>query len=94
MKKLTLILALVAAVLLHSQAFAHQMANPQSRAYKKAARKAQKDRVKYSRQQQKAMRKSAKAQRKALKRAQSQNHYWECESDNTASRGVRCSPCR
>lgn len=74
MKKLTLVLALVAAVGLHAQAFAHQMGNPQSRAYKKAARKSQKDMVKYSKQQQKAMRKSAKAQRKALKRAQ-QNHY-------------------
>ena len=75
MKKLTLILALVAAVGLHSQAFAYQMGNPQSRASKKAARKAQKDMVKYSKQQQNAMRKSAKAQKKALKRAQRQNQY-------------------
>jgi len=74
-KKLTLALALVAAVGLQSDAFAHQLGNPQSRSYKKAARKAQKDMVKYSKQQQKAMRKSAKAQRKALKRAQRQNHY-------------------
>jgi hypothetical protein len=74
-KKLTLLLALVAAVGLHSRAFAYQLGNPQSRAYKKAARKAQKDMVKYNKQQQKAMRKSAKAQQKALKRAQRQNHY-------------------
>jgi hypothetical protein len=74
-KKLTLVLALVAAVGSRSQAFAHQMGNPQSHAYKKAAHKAQKDMVKYSKQQQKAMRKSAKAQQKALKRAQHQSHY-------------------
>jgi hypothetical protein len=73
-KKLTLVLALLAAVGTHSRAFADQLGNPQSRAYKKAARKAQKDMVKYSKQQQKAMRKSAKAQRKALKRAQHRNH--------------------
>jgi len=42
----------------------------QTRAYRKAARKAQKDMQKYTRQQQKAMKKSAKAQRKALKRSQ------------------------
>lgn len=47
----------------------------QTRAYRKAARKAQKDMQKYSRQQQKAMKKSAKAQRKALKKAQ-QQHGW------------------
>jgi len=73
--KLTLVLVLVAAVGVHSQAFAYQLGNPQSRDYKKAAHKAQKDMVKYSKQQQKAMRKSDKAQRKALKRAQHQNHY-------------------
>ena len=75
MKKLTLVLALVVSVGLHSQVFAYQLGNPQSRTYKKAARRAQKDMVKYGKQQQKAMRKSAKAQRKALKRAQRQNHY-------------------
>ncbi len=42
----------------------------QTRAYRKAARKAQKDMQKYSKQQRKAMNKSAKAQRKALKKAQ------------------------
>ena len=51
---------------------AHAQTPAQSRAYKKAARKAQKDMVKYSKQQQKAMKKSAKAQRKELKRAQRQ----------------------
>ena len=75
MKRLTIVLVLLAAVGLHTRAFAYQLGNPQSRAYKKAAHKAQKDMVKYSKQQQKAMHKSAKAQRKALKRAQSQNHY-------------------
>jgi hypothetical protein len=73
-KKLALVLALVGAFG-YSQAFAYQLGNPQSRDYKKAARKAQKDMVKYSKQQQKAMRKSAKAQQKALKRAQRQSHY-------------------
>ena len=75
MKKLTLVLAMVVSLGMHSQGFAYQMGNPQSRAYKKAARRAQKDMVKYGRQQQKTMRKSAKAQRKALKRAQRQNQY-------------------
>ncbi len=75
MKKLTLVVVLFAAVGLNSQASAYQFGNPQSPSYKKAARKAQKDMVKYSKQQQKAMRKSAKAQKKALKRAQQQNHY-------------------
>jgi hypothetical protein len=42
----------------------------QSRSYRKAAKKGQKDTQRYSRQQQKAMKKSAKAQRKALKKAQ------------------------
>ena len=75
MKKLTLVPALFAAFGLNSQAFAYQLGSPQSPSYKKAARKAQKDMVKYNKQQQKAMRKSAKAQQKALKRAQRQNHY-------------------
>lgn len=47
----------------------------QTRAYRKAARKAQKDMQRYSRQQQKAMKKSAKAQRKALKRAHQQRGW-------------------
>ena len=47
----------------------------QTRAYRKAARKATKDMVKYSKQQQKAMKKAAKAQRKALKRAQQQRGW-------------------
>ena len=47
----------------------------QTRAYRKAARKAQKDMQKYTKQQQKAMKKSAKAQRKALKRAQQQRGW-------------------
>ena len=73
MNKLIVVLVLMTAVALGSHAYAQ--GNPQSRAYRKAARKAQKDMVKYSKQQQKAMRKSAKAQRKALKRAQGRNHY-------------------
>ena len=63
-----------AGITLSSPAFAHDQINPQSRAYKKSARKAQKDMARYNKQQQKAMRKSAKAQRKALKRAQNGNH--------------------
>ena len=47
----------------------------QTRAYRKAARKAQKDMQKYTRQQQKAMKKSAKAQRKAIKRSQQQRGW-------------------
>jgi len=47
----------------------------QTRAYRKAARKAQKDMQKYTKQQQKAMKKSAKAQRKAIKRAQQQRGW-------------------
>jgi len=42
----------------------------QTRAYRKAARKAQKNMQRYSKQQQNAMKKSAKAQLKALKRSQ------------------------
>ena len=45
-------------------------ANQQTRAYRKAAKKAQKDMRKYQKRQQKAMKKSAKAQRKAIKKAQ------------------------
>lgn len=73
MKKLIVVLVLMTAVALASPACAQ--GNPQSRTYRKAAHKAQKDMVKYNKQQQKAMRKSAKAQRKTLKRAQSHNHY-------------------
>ena len=73
MKKLIVVLLLMTAVALGSHAYAQ--GNPRSRAYRKAAHKAQKDMVKYSKQQQKAMRKSSKAQRKALKRAQGRNHY-------------------
>jgi hypothetical protein len=57
-----------------SEASPRDTSNQQTRAYRKAARKAQKDMQKYSKQQRKAMRKSAKAQRKALKRAQ--QHGW------------------
>lgn len=73
MKKLIVVLVLMTPVALDSHAYAQ--GNPQSRAYRKAARKAQKDMIKYNKQQQKAMRKSAKAQRKALKRAQGRNQY-------------------
>ena len=52
---------ILAGITLGSQAFAHAQINPQSRAYKKSARKAQKDMARYNKQQQKAMRKSAKA---------------------------------
>jgi hypothetical protein len=53
-------------------AFARQRdnANQQTHAYRKAAKKAQKDMRKYQKQQQKAMKKSAKAQRKSIKKAQ------------------------
>ena len=47
----------------------------QTRAYRKAARKAQKAMQKNVRQQQKATRKSDKAQKKALKRAHEQGSW-------------------
>ena len=53
----------------------HGATPQQTRSYGKAARKAQKDMQRYSKQQQKAMKKSAKAQRKALKRAQQQRGW-------------------
>lgn len=75
MKKWIAVLLLsFAGMAFSSQAFAHDQINPQSRAYKKSARKAQKEMARYSKQQEKAMRKSAKAQRNALKRAQHRNH--------------------
>ena len=75
MKRLIAVLGLLLiATTVCSEAFARDQANAQTRAYRKSARKAQKDMVRYSKQQQKAIKKSAKAQRKALKRAQRQNH--------------------
>jgi hypothetical protein len=68
------LLLLLAAITVCSEAFAHDQTKAQTRDYHKAAHKAQKDMVRYSKQQQKAMKKSAKAQRKALKQAQRQNH--------------------
>ena len=47
----------------------------QTRAYRKAARKAQKAMQKSAKQQQKAMRKTDKAQKKALKRAHEQGSW-------------------
>lgn len=47
----------------------------QTRAYRKAARRAQKAMQKNVKQQQKAMRKSDKAQKKALKRAHEQGSW-------------------
>jgi len=72
-KKLIVVLVFMTTVAMGSRAYAQ--GDPQSRAYRKAAHKAQKDMIKYSKHQQKAMQKSAKAQRKALKRAQEHNHY-------------------
>ena len=75
MKKwIAVLLMTFVGITLRSQAFAHEQTKAQSRAYKKSARKAQKEMARYSKQQEKAMRKSAKAQRKALKRAQHRNH--------------------
>ena len=74
MKKSFLILSLLfVAATSASQSFPPYETKAQSRAYKKAARKAQKDMIRYSKQQQKAMKKSAKAQRKALQKAQGSN---------------------
>jgi cytochrome c556 len=74
-KKLTaVVLLLFVGAMLSTCVFARPQTPAQTRAYKKAARKAQKDMMDYSKQQQKAMRKSAKAQRKALKQAQRRNH--------------------
>jgi hypothetical protein len=73
-KWIAVLLMTLGGITLGSQAFAQDQINPQSRAYKKSARKAQKEMARYSKQQEKAMRKSAKAQRKAVKRAQHRNH--------------------
>jgi len=73
-KLFAVMLLLFAGALVCSDAFALPQTKAQSRAYRKAARKAQKDMVRYSKQQQKAMRKSAKSQRKALKQAQHHDH--------------------
>jgi hypothetical protein len=73
-KLIAVTLILFAGALVCTDAFALPQTKAQSRAYRKAARKAQKDMVRYSKQQQKAMRRSAKAQRKALKQAQRRDH--------------------
>ena len=65
---LVTILSVISVARAHAQF--QNSSSQQTRAYRKAARKAQKDMQKYTRQQQKAMKKSAKAQRKALKRSQ------------------------
>ncbi len=52
-----------------ARATAFDRSSQQTRAYRKAAKKAQKDMQRYSRQQRKAIKKSAKAQNKALKHA-------------------------
>jgi hypothetical protein len=57
-----------------ADAMPRDTSSQQTRAYRKAAKKAQKDMQRYSNQQRKAMKRSAKAQRKALKRAQ--QHGW------------------
>ena len=62
------ILSLAAAI--PAQAQFQNSSSQQTKAYRKAARKAQKDMQNYTRQQQKAMKKSAKAQQKALKKSQ------------------------
>jgi hypothetical protein len=56
-----------------AQSFPPYQTKALSRASKKAAHKAQKDMIKYSKQQQKAMKKSATAQWKALQKAQGRN---------------------
>lgn len=78
MKQLSafLLLALFAAALaVPAHAQQPETASQQTRAYRKAAKKAQKDTQRYSKQQRKAMKKSAKAQRKALKKAQQQRGW-------------------
>ena len=62
------ILSVAAVVPAHAQF--QNSPSQQTKAYRKAARKAQKDMQKYARQQQKAMKKSAKAQQKTLKKMQ------------------------
>ena len=72
------LLLLFFTVLVAPSAFSRQpqVNGNSNRAYRKAARKAQKQMRKYAKQQRKAMKKSAKAQRKAMKRAQRNNaHY-------------------
>jgi hypothetical protein len=66
----SLLLALSVVFVCPAYARPRDSANQQTRAYRKAAKKAQKDMRKYQKQQQRAMKKSAKAQRKALRKAQ------------------------
>jgi hypothetical protein len=72
MKRFTACLLLALSVIPVCTAYAGpgDSANQQTRAYRKAAKRAQKDMRKYQKQQQKAMKKSAKSQRKALGKAQ------------------------
>ena len=70
----SVVLAVMSMAVVPAHAQFPNSSSQQTPAYRKAARKAQKDMQKYTRQQQKAMKKSAKAQRKALKR--SQQHGW------------------
>jgi hypothetical protein len=75
--RLSLLLVLFMAVTA-SPAFSrsHKVNGNTDRAYRKAAKKAQKDMRKYAKQQRKATKKAAKAQKKAFKRAQRNNaHY-------------------
>jgi uncharacterized membrane protein len=65
---LLVLLSLAFTVPAHAQGQTHY--DPNKPAYRKAAKKAQKDMAKYTKQQQKARKKAAKAQRKALERAQ------------------------
>jgi uncharacterized protein HemX len=65
---LLVLLSLAFTVPSHAQGQTHY--DPNKRAYRKAAKKVQKDMARYNKQQQKARKKAAKAQRKALERAQ------------------------
>jgi hypothetical protein len=66
---------IISVLALPSVASRQDSASQQTRAYRKAGRKAQKAMQKNARQQQKAMRKSDKAQKKALKRAHEQGSW-------------------
>ncbi|HMK23581.1 MAG TPA: hypothetical protein VK466_14695 [Terriglobales bacterium] len=71
---LGLLLAVVFPVPAHSRD--RNANNASNRAYRKQAKKAQKDMRRYAKQQQKATKKSVKAQKKALKRARHNSvHY-------------------
>jgi uncharacterized protein HemX len=78
LRRVSLPVALLLAMACVAPAYAgrNDANNASNRAYRKQAKRAQKDMRRYAKQQRKAMKQSAKAQKKALKRARrNQAHY-------------------